>query len=161
MGKRSEISSSGYNVVGIPLEQRHSLHGRALRSLARAISLPSDRFSLILVRCNHEVLKQQALQVLREEYAIEPQVLVLPETARNLFAVLQQNEHHSQGLMVFGLENVAHLDEFLIVTNQMRNEFRNTFHFPLVLWVNDETIHKMIKLAPDFYSWANAPINVE
>lgn len=162
MGKRSEIVLSSYNnIVSPPLEQRISLNGQALRSLARAISLPTDRFSLILVRCNHDALKQQALQILKDEYAIKPQVLVLPETARSLFSALQQNGQPPHGLMVFGLETVTHLDEFLIATNQMRNEFRCTFHFPLVLWANDETIHKMIKLAPDFYSWANTPINVE
>ncbi|MBW4473510.1 MAG: hypothetical protein KME45_24505 [Stenomitos rutilans HA7619-LM2] len=161
MAKRSEISLSSYNVVGNPLEQRLFPNGRALRSLARAISLPADRFSLILVRCNDDALKQRALQSLRDDYAIEPQILVLPETARSLFSALQKNEHPSQCLIVFGLETLTHLDEFLIATNQMRNEFRSTFRFPLVLWVNDETIHKMIKLAPDFYSWANTPINVE
>jgi hypothetical protein len=143
------------------LDQPVSPNGRAVRSLARAISLSADRFSLILVRCNHEALKQQALQVLKDEYAIEPQVLVLPETARSLFAALQENGHSPYGLFVFGLETLTQLDEFLIAINQMRNEFRSTFHFPLVLWLNDETVHKLIKLAPDFYSWANAPINIE
>ena len=45
-------------------------------------------------------------------------------------------------------------------TNQMRDEFRRSFSFPLVLWVNDEIVQKLIKLAPDFYNWASTPISL-
>ncbi len=37
--------------------------------------------------------------------------------------------------MVFGLESVGNLDELWSATNQVREEFRKNFPFPLVLWV--------------------------
>jgi WD40 repeat protein len=46
------------------------------------------------------------------------------------------------------------LDELLSATNQVREEFRKNFHFPLVLWVNDQVMEKLLRLAPDFESWA-------
>ncbi len=37
--------------------------------------------------------------------------------------------------MVFGLESVGDLDVLWSATNQVREEFRKNFPFPLVLWV--------------------------
>ena len=103
------------------------------------------------------------MHYLEEKYAIAPQILDLPKSTISLYNTIQQWSQHKQStsLMIVGLETALHLDELLISTNQMRTEFRRSFPFPLVLWVNDETIQKLIKLAPDFYSWASAPINLE
>jgi hypothetical protein len=64
-------------------------------------------------------------------------------------------------LMVFGLESVVAIDQVLIATNLVRDEFRKQFPFPLVLCVNDEILQKLIRLAPDFRSWAANPIRFE
>jgi tetratricopeptide (TPR) repeat protein len=44
----------------------------------------------------------------------------------------------------------------LASTNQVREEFRQTFPFPLILWVNDDVLKKLLRLAPDFHSWSTA-----
>ncbi len=55
--------------------------------------------------------------------------------------------------MILGLESVKDIDNLLISANQVREEFRQHFPFPLVLWVNDEVLCKLIRLAPDLESW--------
>ncbi|NES18511.1 MAG: ATP-binding protein [Symploca sp. SIO3E6] len=56
-------------------------------------------------------------------------------------------------LMVFGLESVDNLEQLLATTNQVREEFRKHFPFPLILWINDPIMEKLLRVAPDFESW--------
>ena len=164
MGHLGSVSSRSIETIEeTDLDTSNACNERAIRTLARAIAFSSQRFSLILVRCNHDHLRRHALHYLQSQYAITPQTLDLPKTTISLYNAIQQRAQMNppSSLMVMGLETALYLDELLISTNQMRNEFRLNFHFPLVLWVNDETVQKLIKLAPDFYSWASAPINLE
>ncbi|OZH53271.1 hypothetical protein AFK68_18705 [Hydrocoleum sp. CS-953] len=39
--------------------------------------------------------------------------------------------------MIFDLEKVEAINELLTSTNQVRDEFRKKFRFPLVLWITD------------------------
>ena len=82
-------------------------------------------------------------------------------SAQTLFTSIETTVGESQppALTVLKLESVVRLDELLLATNQVRDEFRNRFRFPLILWVTDEILKKLVKLAPDFYSWAAAPIS--
>ncbi|MEQ9672044.1 WD40 domain-containing protein [Coleofasciculus sp. G2-EDA-02] len=64
-------------------------------------------------------------------------------------------------LIILGLESVEALKDLLTSTNQVRDEFRKRLPFPLVLWVNDEVLHKLVRSAPDFSSWAATPIKFE
>jgi hypothetical protein len=43
----------------------------------------------------------------------------------------------------------------------MRDEFRKQFQFPLVLWVNDEILRKLLLLAPDLKDWAATTIRID
>jgi hypothetical protein len=56
---------------------------------------------------------------------------------------------------------VVALDDLLTSSNQVRDEFRKRLPFPLVLWVNDEVLQKLVRFAPDFASWAATPIKFE
>ncbi|MEW6495691.1 MAG: hypothetical protein AB1589_24705 [Cyanobacteriota bacterium] len=67
----------------------------------------------------------------------------------------------SSALFILGLESVEALDDLLTSSNQVRDEFRKRLPFPLVLWVNDEVLQKLVRFAPDFASWAAAPIKFE
>jgi WD40 repeat protein len=64
-------------------------------------------------------------------------------------------------LFILGLESVEALDDLLTSTNQVRDEFRKRLPYPLVLWVNDEVLQKLVRFAPDFASWAATPIKFE
>lgn len=134
---------------------------RALKTLARSISLSQNRFSLIFVRCDRS--PSHILRLLHERYQILPNTLNIPGTATQLYPYIQDywescEQRHLPALWIAGLNAVIHLDELLVATNQLRNQFRQQFPFPIVLEVNRAIIQKLIKLAPDLYNWASTPL---
>ncbi|MBW4608643.1 MAG: hypothetical protein KME22_15900 [Hassallia sp. WJT32-NPBG1] len=138
---------------------------RSFRSLGRAIALSHNQFSVVVVCCNYKVLQQQILQRLEEVFveADDIQKLVLPHNARSLYTTLhtQVTKKQPSALMIFGLESVEGLDDLLRAINHIRDEFRKRHSFPMVFWVNDEVQQKLLRLAPDFASWAATPIRFE
>ncbi|NET43208.1 hypothetical protein [Okeania sp. SIO2B3] len=130
---------------------------RSLRKLARALTMSEGDFSLILVRCNSPELREQILEKLKQEYPVEYQELALDNSTDTLYSSINQKlgEISPKALMVKSLESVNTLDRLLIAANLVRNKFQN-FQFPLVLWVTDEIHKKLIRVAPDFQSWASA-----
>ncbi|RCJ30085.1 hypothetical protein A6770_21605 [Nostoc minutum NIES-26] len=139
---------------------------RALRSLGRAISLSSGQFSVVLVCCNYRVLQEQMLQRLEEiSLGHHIQKVVLPRNARSLYLnihlQLLTEKRPPSALTILGLEAVDGIDDLLRSVNHIRDEFRKRHPFPMVLWVTDEILQKLVRLAPDFASWAATPIRFE
>jgi WD40 repeat protein len=149
------------------------LNARSRASLARAIFLSQGQFSLILVRCNYLSLREQMWQALQDEIKEQSgddfyiKTVELPKSVPTLFNPLlahieaEPPSRPPRALMVFGLESVQALDRAIAATNQVREEFRKHFSFPVVLWANDEVLHKLARYAPDFKSWAAAAIKFE
>ncbi|BAY74735.1 WD-40 repeat-containing protein [Nostoc linckia NIES-25] len=140
---------------------------RALRSLGRAIALSNGQFSLVLVSCNYRVLQEEMLQRLEEVSSglYHIQKVILPHNARSLYTTIHlqlvtENQPPS-ALMILGLESVDGLDDFLRSINHIRDEFRKRHLFPIIVWMNDEVLQKVVRLAPDFASWAATPIHFE
>ena len=132
----------------------------SLRTLSRAIALSQGFFSLILARCNYQSLRHRLMQQLREHGSVEFKEIILNPSARTLYTTLRAalGEEQPNAVIVSGLELVNNLEEMLVATNYARDEFRKHFSFPLVLWVTDEVLQKIIRVAPDFTSWAATPI---
>lgn len=128
---------------------------RSLRRLARSIAMSQGQFSLILACCNSLPLREQLVTRLHELSPIEIQELILHPSVNKLFTTIQVAlaEEQPPALMVFGLESVITLDQLLKATNLVREEFRKQFAFPLILWVNDDILQKLTRIAPDFRSW--------
>ncbi len=148
--------------------ERHN--ERSLKALDRAISLSQGEFSLVLVRCNYKLLQKRILHRLKtlSKNRYQIQEFVLPESVTTLYTTLQEygglegiggNSHFA--VVILGLESVISLDELLASSNQVRDEFRKRLPFPLVLWVNDSVLQKLVQLAPDFTSWGAPPIKFE
>ncbi|MEH2191242.1 MAG: hypothetical protein V7K98_01035 [Nostoc sp.] len=140
---------------------------RALRSLGRAITLSSGQFSLVLVCCNYRVLQELMLQRLEEISSGVHQIqkVILPHNARSLYTSIHlqlvTEENPPSALMILGLELVDGIDDLLRSINHIRDEFRKRHPFPMILWVNEEVLQKITRLAPDFASWAATPIRFE
>lgn len=130
----------------------------SLQTLVRAIRLSQGQFRLILVRCNYESVQERILQRLRESSPVEIRELVLPESVKSLYAYIKQElgDDLPQALMVFGLDSITNLSNVLISSNYIREEFSQHFPFPFILWINDQTQQKLLRLAPDFESWATS-----
>ncbi|MBD2185080.1 hypothetical protein H6S82_09765 [Planktothrix sp. FACHB-1355] len=133
---------------------------RSLNTLKRAIALSQGQFSLVLANCNYGRLRSQILQRLRELSSFNIREIVLPELTTRIYPIIQAElgDTRPSALMIFGLESVSAIESLLTSSNQMRDELRQSFPFPLVLWINDKLQQKLIKFAPDLTSWAATPI---
>ncbi|WP_315789967.1 hypothetical protein [Fischerella sp. JS2] len=134
----------------------------AIARLARAITLSHGQFSLLLVCCN-STNKQQLVSLLNEFLPIAIAQLSLSASAQTLYTNITSaiGSNHPEALMVDGLESVVAINQLIISTNLMRDEFRKQFQFPLVLWINDEILRKLILLAPDLKDWAATTIKID
>lgn len=128
----------------------------SLKKLAWAIQTSVGKFKLFLVRCNYTSLRSRLIEQLQEHMGVEIRILELKGAETTLYTRIQAELHPQppDALMVFGLETVSELDQLLTSTNLVREEFQKNCHFPLVLWINDEILKKLARIAPDFESWA-------
>jgi tetratricopeptide (TPR) repeat protein/GTPase SAR1 family protein len=144
---------------------------RALKTLARSIQLSQGEFSLILVRCNYTNLQQRIGQSLRNFFE-KPEIaqeslleISLPPSVKTLYSTiintLKTTQTPPNAIMVFGLDSVVAIDKLFQSSNQVRDEFRKNCPCPLVLWVTEKLLQKLIRLAPDFKSWAATSIKFE
>jgi hypothetical protein len=134
-----------------------------VQRLTRAITVASGEFSLILACCDSVTKQQEILNLLKEFSTVAIQAIKLAPTDETLYTTITNSIGvcHPEGLIVSGLESVVEINQLLISTNLMRDEFRKNFHFPLVLWVNNEILRKLVWLAPDFKNWASTTIRVD
>ncbi|BCL38029.1 eIF2A-related protein [Nostoc sp. MS1] len=129
---------------------------RSITQLAWAIENSVGQFKLILARCNYAKLRDRLITKLQEICQVEIRVLVVQQSHRTLYTAIQETygENISGCVMVVGLEAVQNLAQMLTATNQVREEFREHFNFPLVVWIDDEIYQQFIQVAPDLESWA-------
>ncbi|MEH1825984.1 MAG: ribosome assembly protein 4, partial [Nostoc sp.] len=139
-----------------PSEDNHVNSERSLTQLAWAIESSVGQFKLILARCNYGSLRDRLISRLREICQVEIRILTVQQSNRTLYTAIQEEfgEEMPVCVMVVGLESVQNLSVILTSANQVREEFRKNFAFPLVLWIDDEIYKQLIQLAPDLESWA-------
>ncbi len=127
-----------------------------LQELAFTLEVGGKDFSLILARCNFNSLQHNLIQILANICPVKIQQLDLEQSTITLYTTIEKQlgKEQPKALIVSGLESVKAISQLLISANQIRGEFSDNFHFPLVLWVTDTVLAEMIRLAPDFYSWA-------
>ena len=136
---------------------------RSLSTLARSIILSEGDFSLILVRCNYADLREKMWQKLQQLAPQSLDYLILQDNQTNLYQSIQEfvGNKETYCLHIFGMEMLDNLEQILVSSNQMRDEFNQTFNFPIVLWMTDEVLQKMTRLATDFKSWAASAIKFD
>jgi len=127
---------------------------RSFSTLMRALRLSQGYFSFILVNCNSLALRQQIVDRLQASCAVKPRQLFLPESATTLYRTIAAEVDGEQppALMILGLESVQAIDRLLVSTNLLCSEFSKKFSFPVVFWVTDELLRKIIRTAPDLYN---------
>ncbi|MBW4599204.1 MAG: hypothetical protein KME29_06205 [Calothrix sp. FI2-JRJ7] len=139
------------NIEDINVENEQSL-----KTLVRTIRLSQGQFSLVLLRCNYTGLQQRITARLDELSPIKISKLSLQPSVKTLYTTILEGigDEAPFSLMVSGLNTVEDLDNLLTSANQVREEFRKNFAFPLLVWVNDQVLQKFIKLATDLENWA-------
>ena len=127
----------------------------SLQDLAWSIEMSQGQFSLNLACCNSVVLREQMMKYLRQECPVEFRYICLEPSVKKLYSTIREQLGNEQpaALMVSGLESVEAIDQLLLAANQVREEFRKNFHFPVIFWVNNEIVQQLIRLVPDLESW--------
>ncbi|EGK86231.1 hypothetical protein D0A34_01805 [Microcoleus vaginatus PCC 9802] len=127
---------------------------RSFSTLIRALRLSQGYFSFVLVNCNSLALRQQILDRLQVNSPVKPRQLLLPKSATTLYTTIpaEIDGEKPPALMLLGLESVEPIDRLLVSTNLLCSEFSKKFSFPLVFWVTDELLRKIIRTAPDLYN---------
>ncbi len=135
----------------------------AIKTLARSIMVASGDFSLLLACCNSPQRQQDIVSLLHEFSAVDIKEIILSPTADTLYTTIATTLGSTQpeALMVRGLESVISINQLIVSTNLMRDELRKQFHFPLVLWVNDDIVRRLVWLAPDLKDWAACTIRFD
>jgi hypothetical protein len=133
---------------------------KTLKKLAWAISNARGQFKLMLVRCNYRHFVQLAVtklqQICETDYGFSPQILNLPPQETKLYGSIKATilDLTPPALLVLGLTEVSEINNLLAAANVVRETFRESFAFPMLLWLDDHTFGQFVELAPDFYSWA-------
>lgn len=116
----------------------------------------SQEFYLVLALCNSGNLRDRLLKRLTKTCNLEETVVQLPPSTLGLYRFLQDaTPPQTQALLVSGFETLENIDSILTAANQIREEFRTHFPFPVVWWISDEVHSKLQRLAPDLFSWAS------
>ena len=134
----------------------------SFRQLMRSITYSQGQFSLILACCNQPLIRHEVSQQLHQQCHLHLREIFLDKSATTLYTTIQTElgSDKPEALMIYGLESVEELNQLLVATDAVRDEFRK-FSFPLVLWVTDEILKKLIRIAPHSFSWASTGIKFE
>lgn len=130
----------------------------SLGKLTRAIRNSEGAFSLIFAYCNYGKVRESIQGILKE--ALEnPQEIYLPPTSHKVFDLIKERvgENCPSSVIILDLERVERLDDVLTAMNGDRDQFKE-FCFPVVLWITDIVLEKLVKLSPDFKNIGSVPI---
>lgn len=139
-----------------------AINQQSLHSLYRAITFSKNQFSVILVCCNyqflHDLIHQELVNMGWKSENF--QTITLHNKTTSLYTTIQSQLTitNPDGLIIVGFESVDGIDDLWRSINQVRDEFRKSYSIPIIFCINDEILHKIWRLAPDFASWAATPI---
>ena len=135
---------------------------KSLRQLAQAIALSRGHFKLIVVSCNYRSLCDRWSQRLEAETQRQHQFTLLtatlPVETQNLAQVIERamDGKTAEGIQLRGMTQLTDLRGFLVKANQMRDQLRHKFAFPIVLWLDDTGLREMLDVANDLESWTTS-----
>jgi len=130
----------------------------SLQELSLLLDIYDGSFTLLLARCNYVNLRDRAIARLAEILPTNMRQVRLEPTTQSIYHAIQFStpairEGNLPAVMVTGLETAENTDVLVKGLNQIREEFRKNCLFPIVLWINDDVLKRMIRTAPDFESW--------
>lgn len=144
-------------MIGLIDSQNIAVNNTAvIQRLARAIAFSDGEFSLLLACCNSVGKQEQILSILKEFSTVDVKEVVISPKAETLYTkvVSELGSTQPDALVVRGLESVEAINQLIISTNLIRDELAKQFKFPLVLFINEDILRKLVRLAPDLKDWA-------
>ncbi len=129
----------------------------SIQQLTRAIRLSQGEFSLILACSNYQIVTQRIVEKVRDQLSLRLREITLEKETQTLLSAITNELQGDQpdAVMIFGLESIRDLEPLLIVAKRNVEQF-NHFSFPIIFWVTDEVLYRMIRVAPDFHNRATS-----
>ncbi|MBD0347061.1 MAG: hypothetical protein ICV63_19995, partial [Coleofasciculus sp. Co-bin14] len=86
---------------------------RSLKALDRAIALSLGEFSLVLVRCNYQRLRERMVQQLQElsKHRYKVRDVVLPESATTLYTTIKAYRHCNEDTLTQGHGDTKNVED--------------------------------------------------
>ncbi|HSM81879.1 MAG TPA: tetratricopeptide repeat protein, partial [Nodosilinea sp.] len=127
-----------------------------LAELLRLLTLCRGEFGLILAVCNGSALRQQLIEQVYQQRPYPLTRLALAPGTQSLYRAITEamQADPAEAVMVTNLEALPNVDQLLGGANQIREEFRR-LQQPLVLWITDQGLQRLMRDTPDLYSWAD------
>ena len=135
----------------------------ATKRLARGIAISQGQFSLLLACCNSANRQQELMSLLMEFSPVKINEIWLPPSTETLYTTIHRflGGNQPSSLSIRGLESITTINQLIISTNLLGDEFPKQFQFPFVLWINDDILRNLIWLAPDLKDWAATTIRFD
>ncbi|MDD1433193.1 hypothetical protein MEO42_19210, partial [Dolichospermum sp. ST_sed6] len=129
----------------------------SLTTILRAIRFSQNQFSLLFLRCNYGKLQQEIVKELQKTSPVPIRELSVKTSTKSLQSQISEEliNEQPQALMIFGLDPVENIESFLKSANQSREEFRKNFPFPVLIWIDDQMLKTIIRIAPDLENWGS------
>ena len=139
------------------------INEKAIQRLIRLMKLSKKQFSIILAYCNYPNQRGSIISRIKQQSKLKIHEIHYSENEQSLFKMIKKSISNQtpDTAMVIGLETVSNIDDFFLSANQIREEFRKHFSFPLIFWVTETVLNRFARIAPDFKSWATSPILFE
>ena len=130
----------------------------SLQELSLLLDIYDGTFTLLLARCNYVNLRDRAIARLAEISSTSMRQVRLEPQTKSIYHAIHSStpatrEGNLPAVMLTGLEATDSPDILVKGLNQIREEFRKNCLYPIVLWINDDLLKRMIRVAPDFESW--------
>ncbi|MDT9340227.1 ATP-binding protein, partial [Trichodesmium erythraeum 21-75] len=131
-----------------------------LSELIFALEMSQGDFRLFLASCNYQTQRRRLMEKLQTSFSGDLATLEVDASVEKLYTTIGQHlgEQQPDGLMVWGLESNRNIDQLLVSMGLVREEFKNNYQFPILLWIDQEISRKFIRLIPDFESWTSLTV---
>ncbi|WP_170861299.1 ATP-binding protein, partial [Geitlerinema sp. PCC 9228] len=128
----------------------------ALDEVTWTIESLQDEFVLLVLRCNYHHLRDLMRREIHQKGLRQVRELTLDRRTMALFPAIAGVVEDSQptAVSITGLEELDNLDAVLGSANMAREELRRHFRLPLLLWADDRVFGRLVRVVPDFKSWA-------
>ena len=131
-----------------------------LSELTFALEMSQGNFRLFLASCNNQTQRRRLMEKLQTSFSGDLAILEVDASVEKLYTTIGQHlgEQQPDAFMVWGLESNRNIDKLLVSMGLVREEFKNNYQFPILLWIDQEISRKFIRLIPDFESWTSLTV---
>ncbi|MGD1850659.1 MAG: hypothetical protein ACFCBU_08625 [Cyanophyceae cyanobacterium] len=138
-------------------------NGKVLAQLANSIYILRGRFKLILAIAESsngcDRWGVELTEFCRAEKGLDVDTVNLGSGDFAADSFIENWDNHTQkpdALQVVGINRLEDIDEFWVPLNQSRDRLPDILKLPVILWLNQQSLGRMVIVANDLHSWATS-----